>query len=121
MKRLANLLRRALKVKEPLSLLSVPVAPAWTAEDATHWKQFLLSPSGQSLLIRARAMETALCVSACAGKHEPKMAGGVSFAFNWLERMADAETITSASLAKDANYDTGTSEDAGTSLETSYA
>ena len=121
MKALLKWLRRAWAQDASVPLLAVPIAPAWTAEDATHWKQFLLSPSGQSLLIRARAMETALCVSACAGKHEPKMAGVVSFAFNWLERMADAETITSASLAKDANYDTGTSEDAGTSLETSYA
>lgn len=121
MKRLANLLRRALKVKEPLSLLSVPVAPEWTPEDATRWKQFLQSPTGQSLLTRARAMEVGLCVNACAGKHEPKMAGGVSFAFNWLERMADAETITSASLAKDATTEDSTQRDAVFSPETLYS
>lgn len=121
MKRLAVWLRRAWAQDVSVPLLSVPIAPAWTPEDATRWKQFLQSPTGQSLLTRARAMEVGLCVNACAGKHEPKMAGGVSFAFNWLERMADAETITSASLEKDAPTEDSTSRDAVLSNETLYS
>ena len=104
-------------VKEPL--ISVPIAPEWMPEDASHWKQFLKTPAGQSLWLRARAMEAATCVKACAGLHDPKMAGGISFTLNWLEQLANGESISSASLAKDANTSADTLENVGSLSELS--
>lgn len=102
-------------------LLAVPVAPEWSHEDAANWNQFLRSQTGQSLWLRARAMEAATCVNACAGKHEPKMAGGISFTLNWLEQMANAEAISRASLVKDANSETANSEPQTLDPELTYA
>jgi hypothetical protein len=95
----------------------VPVAPEWTVDDARQWKTFLQSPAGQTLWQRARAREAALCVEACAGKHDPKLAGGVSFALNWLESLANVESISSAADANAANSETGSSANAELSPE----
>ena len=93
----------------------IPIAPSpdWTEDDASNWKSFLKTPSGQALWIRARAMEAATCIKACAGQYDPKMAGGISFTMNWLEQLANAETISSASLDKDANNSADTLENVG--------
>jgi len=92
-----------LGVLAPFSPLAVtPLAPDWTPDDAMRWKQFLQTPSGQALWIRARARETALCVAACSGKHDPKLAGGFSFTLNWLEQLSNCESISAASAAQDA-------------------
>lgn len=79
-------------------LLSVLPVPDWTAEDAANWKRFLQTESGQAMWQRARAFETKLCVEACQGNGDPKIAGGVSNAFNWLENL-----ISVASAAQEAN------------------
>ena len=121
MKALLKWLRRAWEQDASVPLLAVPIAPEWTAEDATHWKQFLQSPTGQSLLKRARAMEVGLCVNACAGKHEPKMAGGVSICLNWMESLANTDAISSASLVNDAPTEDSTQRDAVFSPDTLYS
>ena len=110
-----------LGVLAPFSPLAVvPLAPDWTPEDAMHWKQFLQSPAGQALWLRARAREASLCVAACAGKHDPKTAGGFSFTLNWLEGMANAESISAASAAQDANSNLGTEANADELNELAY-
>ena len=86
-------------------LASVPLCPDWTEAEATKWQQFLRTPAGNALWMRARAREAALCVEACSGKHDPKMAAGFSFTLNWLEGLANPNLISSAADAKAANYE----------------
>lgn len=101
-------------------LTAVPVCDDWTQDDAARWKDFLRTPAGHTLWQRARAREASLCVSACSGQGDPKVAGGFTFALNWLEGLAQPEKFSSSSDANEETTETGTHEDAGLSLETSY-
>jgi len=96
------------KARKPL--LIVPVAPDWTHDDAAKWKQFLQSDTGQTLWLRVRAIEAAASIKACCGEGDPKIAGGMSNAFNWLEGLA---TISVASAAQEVNYEDLALGDAG--------
>lgn len=116
-KRLIGWLRRIVGVSST-PLCAVPVAPEWTKEDAANWKQFLRTPTGQALWIRARAMEAATCVKACAGRANHRMAGGISYSLNWLESLA---TISGDSPAKESTTDTDELAERHESNDLSYA
>jgi hypothetical protein len=120
---LKSLARRFLGVcsSVPLGFIAVPVVAEWTADDARQWKTFLQSPAGQSLWKRARAREAALCVQACGGQFDTKVAGGFSYTLNWFESLANPEIISTTEVAKSETIEAGTHEDAGFSPETSFA
>lgn len=122
MKRILTWWRRVCGVSSSVPrLLAVTVAPEWTPDEARQWQTFLRSPAGQTLWQRARARQAALCVEACDGKFDPKMAAGFTFTLNWLEQLANAESISGATAAQVATTEAGTHEDAGFSPETSFA
>lgn len=121
MKRFITLLARWAGVlpSSVSALPAVPVVVEWTLDDARQWKTFLQSPAGQTLWSRARARQASLCVEACDGKFDPKTAGGVSFTLNWLESLANVESISTAAVAQAAKSESGI-EDADHSLEPSF-
>ena len=96
-------------LKEPRIYPNVQ-CPDWTAENALHWKTFLLTPAGKALWERARAREVSLCIASCSGTEDAKMSGGMTFTLNWLESLARPEIISSAEDAKSAKTDTANSD-----------
>ena len=72
-------------------LIAAPVCPDWTSEDADQFAAFLRSPTGDTLIKRARALECANAIKAC--QQTPlaaSRAAGFSDCVNWLTSLAGA-------------------------------
>lgn len=108
--------REATVISSPL--LSVVPAPPWSPEDARQLLTFLRSPTGQTMLMKARAMEASTCVAACAGKGNPSRAAGISDTLNWLESLA---TISGADPVQTANDETSHAQNENLDPELSYS
>jgi hypothetical protein len=99
-------------------LLAVPTAPQWTKENADHLRTFLLNPTGQALLTRARARQASLCIEACDGLHDVKVASGFGFAINWFENLAK---ISGESPVQDSNDEPAHAQEQDVDTQMSYS
>ena len=78
-------LRRA---AAPDRLPVAPLAPEWTRENATQLRQFLSSPTGLTLLAKARAADYFYCrQTAQAASVGEVSVSTFSDAINWLESL----------------------------------
>lgn len=86
---------------------ALPPVTEWGESEARVWRTFLESPTGKTLMLRARGLEYANAVRGAQDQfhtvHSAGRTAGITDALNWLESLASDQMISRSSGAQDEN------------------
>lgn len=111
-------LKNIFKRKQVKREKSLPVDSFdWLASDCINLRKFLLSPTGKTLISRARRMEYNRAVENARdtfhSQHSAGVTVGIADTLNWIESLASDELFQKLSLPTDAQPENNTASGDG--------